>query len=338
MRCYALVIAGTIVLAANALGCASERAASNDSAKGGFDDHSSGILGAEDSTGAIGGSDVTAGGSGATNGRSGESGASSGGNDDDSGDGESGGDSVESEDGDSGDGGGIGDSSGGDGGDGGGGNDSGDDGGGGNGSDGGGGDASDGGDSDGGGSDGGGDGGSGSGGEFGFNYRLPQTHSLICAGGVGDPNPQEFLDVDWLCTFDYDGLNGHLYLQSTPISCTRTMSAVPEFETYNAQLSIDEQIVPLQNAQYVWGGNHHNDSLAFDHNGKSYDYNHSSFGYGWRACRNMDCMRVDDGVSLDDGCTVDRTLPVVCVQIQPDGTHEPIIDTFEPCLGDPNYQ
>ena len=45
----------------------------------------------------------------------------------------------------------------------------------------------------------------------------------------------------------------------------------------------------------------------------------------------MDCMRVISGGSVEDGCTTERTLPVVCVQIAPDGSHDELVDTVEPC-------
>ena len=35
---------------------------------------------------------------------------------------------------------------------------------------------------------------------------------------------------------------------------------------------------------------------------------------------------------------VDRTLPVVCSQIQEDGSFDELQDSFAPCPGDPNYE
>ncbi len=43
-------------------------------------------------------------------------------------------------------------------------------------------------------------------------------------------------------------------------------------------------------------------------------------------------MRVYDGDTLiEDGCTSERTLPVVCVQIDQSGGHDELVDQFEPC-------
>ncbi len=143
-------------------------------------------------------------------------------------------------------------------------------------------------------------------------------------------------DLDWLCTFEDDGVQGYIYVQTTPVDIN--LFCVPSMSVVQAEISIDGQVEPLQNASYDYGGNHANDFLNFDYGGKSYEYNHSSLGYGGRSCQPMDCTRVDDGQAVEDGCTMDRTLPVVCVAIEPDGTHADLVDTFAPCPGDPNYE
>ena len=170
-------------------------------------------------------------------------------------------------------------------------------------------------------------------GDFGFDIRIPeQGHSFWC---VSDDFPAgrevEFNDTDWLCTFEDDGLSGDIYVQATPTDLDWLCG--PVMTTVVAQIAIGGQVSDLQNAQYDWGP-HHNDSITFDYGGKSYEYYHSSFGSGWRACQPMDCMLVDDGETIDDGCTSERTRPVVCVQIQPDGSHDELADTFERCPGD----
>jgi len=182
---------------------------------------------------------------------------------------------------------------------------------------------------------GGGAGEAGAGGvaDFGFEIRLPQTHVITCNDEppVGFTAEQEFSDTDWLCTFDDDGIQGTIYVQSTPVECNWEMDAVPAFATTLAQISIDGQLYPLQSAQYDWGHTHHNDFLVFEYGGTSYEYNHSSFASDLYACQPMDCMLVDDGQSLVDGCTAERTLPVVCVPVQEDGSYDELVDTFEPC-------
>jgi len=176
---------------------------------------------------------------------------------------------------------------------------------------------------------------------FGFNIRIPQIHTLECEGGPMGDDTIDQTDVDWVCTFDHDGVSGHIYLQATPTSCFMVMSPTPVFEAAGAWISIDGVLTNLENSGYEWGGNHHNDWLHFDYQGQTYKYYHSSFGWGWRQCQPMDCIQVyspgmDDLV--EDGCTMDRTLPAVCVQVEEDGTYPELVDNFEPCAGDPNYQ
>jgi hypothetical protein len=174
--------------------------------------------------------------------------------------------------------------------------------------------------------------------DFGFDVRVPQWHDYTCEGGMmGDVEMHE-LDTDWICTFDDGGQQGWVYAQATPTGCFVTMGATPTYTPGGAWFSDGAKVVAVDKPAYDYGGGHHNDSLAFDWNGKHYKVYHSSFGWGWRACQNMDCLQVygAGGALETDGCTTDRTLPVVCVQVKEDGTYDPLIDTFEKCLGDPN--
>jgi hypothetical protein len=175
-------------------------------------------------------------------------------------------------------------------------------------------------------------------GEFGFEFRLPQTHTLTCTDPSGYSFDRSCPDGDWLCTFEDGTVQGYIYVQATLASFNQYCS--PIMNTVLAQISIGGQISTLSGAQYDWGGNHHNDSIAFDYGGRHYRYSHSSLGYGYRACQSMDCMQTyqSDGLTLvEDGCTMQRTLPVVCVAIGADGTAPALVDTFSPCPGDPNY-
>lgn len=176
--------------------------------------------------------------------------------------------------------------------------------------------------------------------ELGFTIRTPEERSVTCSEyPEGFPTgPKTFADADWLCTYDYGGVTGYIYIASTPVDCEWTLDANPVFETKRAQISIDGAVTDLTDAAYDWGGNHHNDSLTFTYEGSSFQYYHSSFGFGFRSCQNMDCTTVSEGTTLvEDGCTKERTLPIVCQQIMPDGTHGELVDTFMPCAGDPNY-
>ena len=171
--------------------------------------------------------------------------------------------------------------------------------------------------------------------ELGFEIRRPATYTIECTGDGPGAGPTEMQDADTLCTFEDGSVSGYIYLQATPVSCMVLMSAVPVYEVQNAWISVDGTVEPLQNASYDYGGNHQNDTLQFDYEGKTYMYDHSSFGFGGRSCHAMDCVRITEGSVTDDGCTCDRTHPVVCAPIQADGTHDDLgVDTFAVCLGD----
>jgi hypothetical protein len=187
---------------------------------------------------------------------------------------------------------------------------------------------------------GGSTGGTGGGiGEFGFELRVPQTHTLTCTGpDFPSGFDMDIPDKDWLCTFEDGTVQGYIYVRATPASLSQYCA--PIMNTVLAQISIGGQVSTLSSARYDWGGNHNNDSIAFDYGGQHYRYYHSSIGFGYRACQAMDCMQTyqGDGVTLvEDGCTMQRTQPVVCVAIGADGTAPALVDTFSPCPGDPNY-
>ncbi|PIE18947.1 MAG: hypothetical protein CSA66_03395 [Proteobacteria bacterium] len=174
---------------------------------------------------------------------------------------------------------------------------------------------------------------------WGFPMRYPQEHTVSCSGRFGTEELEQ-LELDWICTFEYGGNSGHVYIQATPTACKVAMSATPVFGDAAGWIALDGAVSALPEATYDWGGNHHNDSLGFMFGDKSFRYYHSSFGYGWRKCQPMDCLQVNDGGGelVEDGCTADRTLPAVCRAIAADGTWDDMTDTFERCLGDPNNE
>lgn len=183
--------------------------------------------------------------------------------------------------------------------------------------------------------------------DFGFIMRIPQTRTIHCPP-LGPPpdasttQPVQQLDVDWICTFAEGEVSGHIYVQNTPTGCVGSgMSNNPTFTAGTAVISVGGAVVPLTEAQYEWGGNHHNDSLSFGYGGKYYRYFHSSLGYGGRSCQNMDCIKVyqsKTGTIVTDGCTASRTLPIVCLGVEQGKTYgeKDFTDTFKKCLGDPN--
>lgn len=178
--------------------------------------------------------------------------------------------------------------------------------------------------------------------DLGFTIRYPQTHTLTCPND-GSGFPAEDLvtpDADWLCTFAYGADSGYVYIRATPTRCVVTMSGNPVYEDCAGWIALDGVVTAVTDAGYDWGGNHHNDSLTFTRDGKRFDFDHSSYGWGYRSCQDPDCIVVRDsgGTILEDGCTMDRTLPAVCQQIGTDGTWGSFEDVFAPCAGDPNYQ
>jgi len=179
--------------------------------------------------------------------------------------------------------------------------------------------------------------------DFGFDIRIPQTHEITCSN-YPDRFPEEPLvqaDADWVCTFDYGDQHGHVYVQATPVDCTfAMMSVLPVFECPAGYMSQNGKVEKLLNPAYDNGGNHQNDFLEFDWQGKHFKVDHSTFGVGWHACRPMDCMLVYEGGNLlENGCVPkERSLPVVCVPVGVDGKFPPLVDEFEPCDGDDEWK
>ena len=167
--------------------------------------------------------------------------------------------------------------------------------------------------------------------EWGFSMETPRTRTVHCEGAdLKTP------DADWLCTVEQDGKTGVIYVQSTPVSCYVVSGIIPVYETVTAELWMDGAVTTLSDAQYDYGGGHHNDNLRVTVNGTRLEYNHSSLDYRIRACQPMDCAMLldDDDAVVENGCLCDRSLPVVCSEVKTDGTFAPLVDTFEMCEGD----
>lgn len=173
-------------------------------------------------------------------------------------------------------------------------------------------------------------------GPYGFTIRVPLLHELeyeqFPGAGVGTI---ELWDIDHVCTFEYGDTHGLIYVQAGPIGYDFS----PTYEAVAGWTSIDGDVQPLEDVEYSYGYNHHNDWISFSWQTETLKFYHSSFGYGWRKCQPMDCIQVFVGENvIDDGCTKERTLPVVCVDVDHDGNVADLVDMFEPCPGDTNYQ
>jgi hypothetical protein len=163
---------------------------------------------------------------------------------------------------------------------------------------------------------------------------------VSCTDPRGTTYSTDAQDADWLCTFKIDGETNYVYEQSNATGAICVMSgAVPVYTTVLAQISIDGTVSNLDNARYDSGGNHHNDSLKFDYEGQTYKYYHSSYQVNGHPCQAMDCINVyAQGTTtlVTQGCSSARTLSEVCVRINSNGTHAPLVDTFRKCPGSPN--
>jgi hypothetical protein len=176
-------------------------------------------------------------------------------------------------------------------------------------------------------------------GPYGFPIRLPGTHEYVCPTVEG-PQSEPFTDRDWVCSFAHGGTEGLVYVQATPTECVSMgMGYGAVYDIAGAWISVGDVVTPLTGSYYDWGGNHQNDYLDFTYDGADYRYTHSSFGWGWHACQAMDCLQVLDAADqvTEDGCCPDRALPVVCVEVTPEGTVPALEDTFAPCNGHENF-
>lgn len=168
-----------------------------------------------------------------------------------------------------------------------------------------------------------------------FDIRKPDQKAYAChlaAMDIHDTIPAH----DMVCTFKYDKLDGYIYMQGTPTSCEGFMQALPVIENPKIELYVNGEKAKVTKPAYDWGGNHHVDEISFEYDGKKFAYNHSSIGFGWRPCQEMDCMKVysANGKLIADGCGEDRTLPIVCNVVDKDGKFGTFEDKFKVCEGD----
>lgn len=178
-----------------------------------------------------------------------------------------------------------------------------------------------------------------------FKTRVPQKDVYTCSMDDGYISmKQSFEQRDFICSFKYDGREGFIYAQASPTSCIQSMGLDPVYSTDTAVMYIGGKYTPITDLVYDVGGNHRNDNFRFTFEGKVYEYDHSSYGWGYRKCHTMDCLRVyeaDDETEILDGCaSFDedlnnvRKLPIVCRFADEEGKFDDFTDTFEICEGD----
>lgn len=178
-----------------------------------------------------------------------------------------------------------------------------------------------------------------------FKTRVPQKDVYTCSMDDGYISmKQSFEQSDFICSFKYDGREGFIYAQASPTDCIQSMGLDPVYSTDTAIMYIGGKYTPITDLVYDVGGNHRNDNFRFTFEGKVYEYDHSSYGWGYRKCHTMDCLRVyeaDGETEILDGCaSFDedlnnvRKLPIVCRFADEEGKFDDFTDTFEICEGD----
>lgn len=178
-----------------------------------------------------------------------------------------------------------------------------------------------------------------------FKTRVPQKDVYTCSMDDGYISmKQSFEQRDFICSFKYDGREGFIYAQASPTSCIQSMGLDPVYSTDTAVMYIGGKYTPITDLVYDVGGNHRNDNFRFTFEGKVYEYDHSSYGWGYRKCHTMDCLRVyeaDGETEILDGCaSFDedlnnvRKLPIVCRFADEEGKFDDFTDSFEICEGD----
>ncbi|MFO0727899.1 MAG: hypothetical protein U1E65_29235 [Myxococcota bacterium] len=173
-------------------------------------------------------------------------------------------------------------------------------------------------------------------GPYGFTIRVPQMRTIPCEGMFCGGTTTVAPDKDFVCALDHGAVHAsYLYVAARPQRMSGFTGLI--FSVDAAYLS-DGTTPRAVTAIYDWGGNHNNDAITLSLTDASYKFSHSSFGFGFRKCQPMDCLQVyAPGASTptEDGCTHDRTIPTVCVEVGADGTVPPLVDNFMRCPGDP---
>ena len=155
----------------------------------------------------------------------------------------------------------------------------------------------------------------------------------------GDETMTESLSQhDVICTYDYNGEQGFLYVQLTPTSCDRGLSLTPgSYDVDKVQFYVNGKFADVSNVNYEWGSNHHVEHLRFTYKENIFRYAQSTMGWGGRPCQNMDCLKVfesDGKTYVENGCN-ERSLPVVCRVVNKKGQVADFTDNYEVCEGDP---
>ena len=177
-----------------------------------------------------------------------------------------------------------------------------------------------------------------------FEMRVPKLDAYTCEEKTnwGDRVfTGTFSQIDLVCTYDYDGEKGFLYVQLNPISCGLALSLIPGYGVEKAEFYVNGKFADVSDVKYEWGGNHHLQKLWFTYKDKVFRYGQSSLGWGGRPCQGFDCLNVfesDKKTYVVNGCDEQRSIPIVCNGVNPDKQIEDQVfdftDEFKVCEGD----
>ena len=168
-----------------------------------------------------------------------------------------------------------------------------------------------------------------------FDTRVPNQEALFCMDSTAYTVFKRYVEEkDLICSFEYDGDEGFVYVQSNPTKCIGS-ELTPVYEVHKAELFVNGSKQEITDVKYYGGGSHGTYSIRFTYKGKVFDYGYSTMGMGGRPCQDVDCMNVyeADGKTLvQNGCVNrERSLPVVCRHAKKDGTFTSFEDTYHIC-------
>ena len=168
-----------------------------------------------------------------------------------------------------------------------------------------------------------------------FDTRVPNQEALFCMDSTAYTVFKRYVEEkDLICSFEYDGDEGFVYVQSNPTKCIGS-ELTPVYEVHKAEFFVNGSKQEITDVKYYGGGSHGTYSIRFIYKGKVFDYGYSTMGMGGRPCQDVDCMNVyeTDGKTLvQNGCVNrERSLPVVCRHAKKDGTFTSFEDTYHIC-------
>ena len=171
-----------------------------------------------------------------------------------------------------------------------------------------------------------------------FDTRVPNQEALFCMDSTAYTVFKRYVEEkDLICSFEYDGDEGFVYVQSNPTKCIGS-DLTPVYDVHKAEFFVNGSKQEITDVKYYGGGAHGTYSIKCAYKGKVFDYGYSTMGMGGRPCQDVDCMNVyeADGKTLvQNGCVKrERSLPVVCRHAKKDGTFTSFEDTYHICESD----